>query len=153
MIYFHIFIHIAFIYTSPQTCSYQHLFNWVTVVLDIKHISNIDFLKSTFLHVCGSIPVLLCLSYTTRTAQIFICSGQGGRWTALRHTLNPPSAAASFRILGNTGRRKAWETHTQNNQNGSSSSQLNTKNDKCQVWVIVLLYRSFFFTKYKTDKW
>lgn len=108
----HIFsLHIAFIYTSPQTCSYQHLFNWITVILDLKH-SNIDFFKSTFLHVCESILVLLCLSCTTRTAQIFICLGRGGRWTALRHTLNPPSAAASFRIERNTGRRKAWEKHT-----------------------------------------
>lgn len=140
-------VHIAFIYTLPQTCSYQHLFNQITVILDIKHISNIDFFKSTFLHVCEPILVrLLCLSYTTRTEQIFICLGQGGRWTALRHTLNPPSAAASFRIVRNTGHRKAREPHTQNKQNGFSSrkSSTNTKNDRCQVWVIVLLYRSLF---------
>lgn len=81
------------------------LLYWLTVMTDMKHISRVDFTKSSFfVRFCSSILILLlCLSCTTRTAQIFICWWQGGRWTPLCHTLNHPSVAASFHSVQGTG--------------------------------------------------
>lgn len=130
-------LHLAFIYTLPQTCSYQQLWNWITVIIDINSIWSIGFFKSVCHRLVSDsfVILLLCVSYTTTMAQIFMCSWQDSRWTALCHMLNPPSVATSFHIVQGTGH--------------SSTTRQEKQTPKQLVWLLEqrLFYIYLFFNK------